>query len=89
MASKGTSYPHPSLQQLLGDGGDTERSVTWELVILPRDDGCCTVLGYRQIRPAPTGKPEAPEVDGSAMSVQVLCSVGYGAARRGNRPFPL
>lgn len=39
-ASKSTSHPHLSLQQLLGDGGDTERSVTWELVILPRDDGC-------------------------------------------------
>lgn len=48
--------------------------------------GAGTVLGYRQIHLAPMGKPEAPEVDGSAMSVRVLCSVGYGAARRGNVP---
>lgn len=46
--------------------------------MLPRDDGC-----WHSARLS-----RDPRVEGSAVSVQVLCSVGYGVAGRGNVSLP-
>lgn len=55
-----------------------------ELVIVPWM-GAGTVLRYQQIT-WPCREAAGSEVDGSAVSVQVLCSVECGVARRGNVP---
>lgn len=47
-------------------------------------------LGINRSTHLPRRKQEAPVVDGSAMSVHVLCSVGYsGGKERGTGPFQL
>lgn len=61
----------------------TQRSMTWELVIVPCMDGCWHSTRASTDHLAPRG---GSQVDGSAMSVQILCSVGWGVARRGNVP---
>lgn len=78
MASKSTSHPHPSLQQLLGDGGDREK----------RDLGTGGTATGRWVL-AQCWVPQmhqAAAVAGSAVSVRVLCS--GGVARRGGERVP-